>query len=50
MLIFTAYLDVIGIEFVEYLKVFFEAFANLSLGDGGVKHVLRSLAPGVGID
>jgi len=36
MLSFTADLDFIGIKFVEYLKVFFEAFANLSLGNGGV--------------
>jgi len=36
VLSFTAYLNVIGIEFVEDLKVFFEAFANLSLSDSGV--------------
>jgi hypothetical protein len=36
MLSFTAYLDVIGIKFAEYLKIYFEAFADLGLDDGGV--------------
>jgi hypothetical protein len=33
---FAAYLDIIGIEFLKDLKIFFEASADLGLDDGRV--------------